>query len=191
MKKLFAVAFLGFFLLPVAASAASALAPYWGPFVSCVGSAPTGTTPGGSDKKVCDSFCDLLSTGQNFIKFGITIGLYVLAPIFLVWGGIMIMTAGGNESKVTEARKMLLSTVLGIAVTLGAFLIVNTFFFFFAKVIPTSSEGGAPTITWDKINCSVIPTPAGPQCGGATYGFCPDGQSCTGPSGSYTCATVD
>lgn len=182
MKKIFAITFLALYIVPAMASAA-ALSPYWGPLVSCVGA----STPG-SSLPVCSSFCDLLATAQNFIKFGTTIALYIIAPILFVWGGVMLMTARGSETQMSEARKMLTSTVIGIAIVLAAFVIVNTFFYAFSVVFK-NPEGTAQS-SWSAIQCEVKPMP-GSSCGGATYGYCPAGQSCLGSSPSYSCGTVD
>jgi len=149
MKKIFAVTVLALYLLPVGVFAAG-LAPYWGPLVSC-----TGGAPGGSDKKVCSSFCDLLSTAQNFINFGMTVAIYIIAPIFIVWGGIMILTAGGSPERVKSARQMLLSVVIGIAIVLGSFVIVSTFFYVMS--ITFKSPSGAAQSSWSDIKCSTAP----------------------------------
>ncbi|MDO8302129.1 MAG: hypothetical protein Q7T18_02705, partial [Sedimentisphaerales bacterium] len=134
MKKALAITAIAFYLLPAMVSAA-ALSPYWGPLVSC-----TGGTPGGSDNKVCDNFCDLVKTAQNFLKFAMTIAIYIVAPIFLVWGGILVLTSGGSEQKVTEARKMLTSVAIGIGIILGSYVIVNTFFVLMGVVFPGASS---------------------------------------------------
>lgn len=147
MKKALAITAIAFYLLPAMVSAA-ALSPYWGPLVSC-----TGGTPGGSDEKVCESFCDLVKTAQNFLKFAMTIAIYVIAPIFFVWGGIMILTAGGSEKRVTEARKMLTSVAIGIGIILGSYVIINTFFFLMGVVFPTNSAQSS----WSEIKCVAPP----------------------------------
>jgi hypothetical protein len=161
MKKILAIAFLGLYILPAMASAA-ALSPYWGPLTSCVGAVDPAHPALGADGRpleACKSFCDLLATGQNFIKFGMTIALYILAPILFIWGGVVFMTSRGSESQLSEAKKMLTSTIVGVAVVLSAFLIVNTFFYFFAKTLPKPTGPGVTPgfqeqITWDNIKCS-------------------------------------
>jgi len=55
--------------------------------------------------------------------------LYVggtLAVIFIIWGGISYMVAGGNEEKVTKARTRLKSGIIGAAIILGVGLILQT-----------------------------------------------------------------
>lgn len=41
-----------------------------------------------------------------------------VGPIMVVWGGIMIMTAGGSEEKVTKGKKIIMWTVIGVAVVI-------------------------------------------------------------------------
>lgn len=183
MKKVFAITVLALYLLPVGVFAVG-LAPYWGPLVSCTGQTGGYTTPAGKFLPQCQSFCDLLATAQNFINFGMTIALYVIAPIFFAWGGIMILTAGGSPEKVKAARGMLLNVAIGVAIVLASFVIVSTFFYLF-NVAFKNPAGGSQS-GWADIKCvSSAPTPL--QCGGTVSGSCPSGQSCMGTPGSFFC----
>lgn len=101
------------FVLPLVASAQVSL-PYFGgnpPFVSC-----SGTT--------CTT-CDLFETGQRVIYFGMTMILFVIAPILITAGGIMMVIAGGSEERFSSGKKMATGAVVGILIGLCAFLIVN------------------------------------------------------------------
>jgi hypothetical protein len=150
MKKIYfaipALSFVLAFVLAPAVVSAGAFSPYWGPIVSCSGSpAP------GSELGTCTSFCDLLATGQNVVKMGMTFALYVVAPLFLIWAGLKIMLAKGSPEGVKDARKMLLSTVVGIAVTVGAYVIVNTFFAVIGWTFPNIE--GMQQSSWSEIRC--------------------------------------
>lgn len=48
-----------------------------------------------------------------------------IAPIMIIWGGIMIMAAGGSEEKVTKGKKTLMWTVIGLAIVLAFDFIVD------------------------------------------------------------------
>ncbi|TSC59730.1 MAG: hypothetical protein LiPW15_750 [Parcubacteria group bacterium LiPW_15] len=133
-------------LLVPALASAGAFSPYWGPIVSCSGSPQPG-----SALPQCTSFCDLLVTGQNIVKMAMTIAIYIIAPLFLIWGGVRIMLARGNATEVSDARKMLLSTVIGIAITVGAFIIVNTFFSLIGWTFPTVAN--MQQSSWSEIRC--------------------------------------
>lgn len=126
---------------------------YWGPLVSCTGNYdPSNPSPTG--QPTCISFCDLIHTFLHVIYFGMSIALFVLAPIFFAWGGIMILIAGGDPGKMQSGKKILTGTLVGIGITLGAFLIVATFVRFLgvSSFIPGFDSSGAFT-------CSVQPNP--------------------------------
>lgn len=95
---------------------------YWGPLVSCVG---VGT--GGSQNKTCTSLNDLIQTFLNVVSFGMTIVLFILAPIFFVWGGVMILIAGASPERLANGKKILTGTVIGVAIVLASYLILSLF----------------------------------------------------------------
>lgn len=56
--------------------------------------------------------------------------VYLTAPIaiaVLVAGGIMYITAAGDDDGVGRAKRMIISAVIGLVVIYGAFAVVNTF----------------------------------------------------------------
>lgn len=125
-KKIWFLVF-GFLLLaPILASAASF--PYWGPLASC-----TGTN--------CRSLCDLLVTAQNVIYFLMTLAVLALAPIMIVIGGIMMLVSAGSEGGISKGRKMVTGAVIGIAIALGAFIIINTFLWAIANTAELAKSG--------------------------------------------------
>jgi len=124
---------------------------------------------------VCTSLCDLLHTMQHLIYFGITLALFVFTPIFVAYGGILMLIAGANESLWSQGKKVLTGTVIGIALSLGSFLIVNTFLIVFGQ------NRGPGTIQFGSINCQpgVNAPPAIKVC----FGPNPD-PNCPRPSSS-------
>ena len=48
-----------------------------------------------------------------------------VALIMIIWGGIMYMTAGGSEDKVTKARKAIMWAMIGLAIVVAAKFIVQ------------------------------------------------------------------
>lgn len=101
---------------------------YWGkPLVSC--SAPLELNSSGepvASGNPCTNLCDLVHTFVHLTVFAMSITLYVLAPILFSWGGILILVAGANPGLIDRARKILIGTVIGVVITLSAFLIVKT-----------------------------------------------------------------
>lgn len=51
--------------------------------------------------------------------------LGVIAVVIVIMGGFKWMTAGGNEEKVTEAKKLLGAGVIGIVIILAAWALAN------------------------------------------------------------------
>lgn len=124
MKKFFVVSRLLLvvcLLLPLAGFAHVPPLPYWATdgLLACNGS--------GGNSNPCQSLCDLVHTFVHFVYFGITLALFIAAPILFAWGGIMMMLAGGDPGKMQSAKKILTGTLIGVLITLGAYLIVATF----------------------------------------------------------------
>lgn len=137
-----------FFAPPLFASAIGL--PYFGVntpgpngLLSCSGT-------GGGGLPMCSSVCDILVTGQRILYFAITIALFVIAPLMLAWGGILWLTSSGSEERISQGRSVLRATAIGIAIILGAFIIVNTFFYLTGKFAPSVAD-----IKWSSIQCTV------------------------------------
>ncbi len=62
---------------------------------------------------------------ERFADFFIVIGP-ILAVIYIIWGGIMYMSAGADTTKVDEARTRIKNGIIGAAVVLGVGVIINT-----------------------------------------------------------------
>lgn len=50
----------------------------------------------------------------------------LLALLMLVYGGYQVMTAGGNGQQATNGKSYITSSLVGIALLLSAYLILNT-----------------------------------------------------------------
>lgn len=90
---------------------------------------PTGTVPGSFGQPPSGSNVTLLNPLQggaslesflnSILAFVIRIGTIVVI-LMLVYVGYLFVAARGNESKITEARKALLWTIVGALILLGA-----------------------------------------------------------------------
>jgi hypothetical protein len=116
---------------------------YWGPLLSCSGSGQ-----GGLSK--CTSLCDLLRTFQNVIYFGISLAFFAIAPVLLIWGGLLILIAGPNPGLLEQGKKILTGTLIGILIVLCSFLIVNTFLW---------AMGSPKEVGWPTIQCNPAELP--------------------------------
>lgn len=76
----------------------------------------------GTDCTVCHLFLGIKNI-VNFLSFKIAMPM---AAIVLMYGGIMMLTSGGSETKVSKGKDALKYAVFGLLVTFGAWLIVDT-----------------------------------------------------------------
>ena len=105
---------------------------------------------------ICN-LCDLLVIIQNTVNYTLLL-LIPIAAIFIIYGGYQIMTAGANPNGIKAGRSTMLTTVVGVAIVFGAWLIVNTVITYLAV--------GYFQAPWYKISCdsgvAAAPPPAPP-----------------------------
>ena len=66
-------------------------------------------------------FYDIIRVAARWlVVFGIIIG-----AIFIIWGGVQYVTAGGDEEGTGAAKKKIIGGLIGIAIVLLAFALVN------------------------------------------------------------------
>jgi hypothetical protein len=120
MKK--AVLFFAILAVLLPAVSFAALPKLSGPFLTCSGAPAPGST-----LKRCTSICDIMATGQNILDFGISLLLFVIAPLFFVYGGILILISGGNPGLHSKGVGVVRMNITAILIVMAAYLIVNTF----------------------------------------------------------------
>ncbi len=64
-----------------------------------------------------------------------------VAMIMLLWGGISMSTAGGNDEKFTGAKKIIVSTLFGVFTIFGAYVLIHLLIL--VVVNPSGSQGTA------------------------------------------------
>lgn len=161
---------IGFLFMPLIVSADVSLFPtgYWGPLVSCTG--------------INCNTCHIFSTAQMVIYFIMTLTLFVVGPLMITAGGIMMLVSGGSPEKFSSGRKMATGAVIGILIALGAFLIVNTLLVAVAKQIPGFNGSGfaiSCSATSPYVNPSV---PATGDYSGEQYNPAPSDTGGIGPT---------
>ncbi|MGE5392144.1 MAG: pilin [Candidatus Saccharibacteria bacterium] len=50
----------------------------------------------------------------------------ILALLMLIFGGYMVMTAGGNAQRAATGKSFLVSSITGLVLLLGAYFLLNT-----------------------------------------------------------------
>lgn len=68
----------------------------------------------------------------------------VIFVVLMVYGGYLWMTAGGNEEQITKAKKLVINSTIGLAITLASY----TISYFVIKAITEAATGatGQPII---------------------------------------------
>jgi hypothetical protein len=90
------------------------------------------------------------------IDFAITIVIFVGAPVMIAAGGVMYMVGnpltGEKDNQRSLAKNVIVSAVIGVAITLGAYLILSTFLWL-------AGNGANPQaqVSWPNITCVVPP----------------------------------
>lgn len=128
MKKIFfAVLFLSLFL-----------------FISQVQA--KGLVPCGGPDEVPCRFCHFFVMFNNVVKFVMTILVPVIAVLMLVVGGVMFLFAGAKPEILIRAKGVITSTLWGLLIIFGAWVIVNT-------ILDTSGIVDMEGWKWYQIDC--------------------------------------
>lgn len=70
--------------------------------------------------------CHAFQLVHNVIQFGFLFILLPATAIAFLIGGVLMLTAGGNETQVTRAKSILWNTIIGILIVFASWVIVNT-----------------------------------------------------------------
>lgn len=176
MKNIRIIIIVCLLTLPLLSLAASSLPsfPYWATngLVSCSGDL--------NSPNPCTSLCDLLHTFLNVVYFGITLVVFVIAPVLFAYGGILIMIGhssieeiGGKQISISKGKGIITSTVWAVVIALAAYLIVSVFL-------------GILGQSFGTLNCTPAPTPT-TSAGGGTYSTLQDIRNNTGCTAGQTC----
>lgn len=133
--------------------------------------------------------CHVGEMSQNIINFIIRTLVPLLAIILVAWGGFEIITSGGNEDRYKSGRDRITKAVVGVAIVLLAWVLVN---FFLSQLFKESISGD-----WWSFSCQVeqtgpisgvTPKPPPPPGGGG--GFTPDGTTSEACRQSFNVASA-
>lgn len=108
-----------------------------------------GIVPCGHDK-AC-TLCDLIVGIKRLFDYGIKI-IAVITIACATFAGVMYVVSSGNENAMKSAKAFLSASLIGLAVVLGAWVIVNTVI---TVLMPTKNDLGVGK-TWSNfgnINC--------------------------------------
>ncbi len=141
-------------------------------------------------REPCQSLCDVFELANRVLIFGLSVLITIFLPIMILIGGFYVLTSGGTPSRRAEGFKIIRGTMLGLALTVGAFFIVNQSLLLLFKegygkamqdALRTQiqndpslglTEKDIPEFSWNSISCTlpyngqikiapVTPTPPG------------------------------
>ena len=125
-----------------------------------------GLVPCGTDEKpeAC-TLCHLVVGFSELTKFFLKV-LVAISLAGITISGVMYVVSAGSDKAITQAKSFLTASVIGFAVVLGAWVIVNTTMWLLAtRDVNSTSQTGAGTgvlgigiESWDKFTCSPAPT---------------------------------
>lgn len=95
------------------------------PMASAEGLIPCGRTIGTAEEQQPCTLCHLVVGFQRVINFGLKIVTFV-ALAAITFAGIMYIISAGNQQMMDTAKSFLKSTLIGFAIVIGAWVIINT-----------------------------------------------------------------
>lgn len=115
-----------------------------------IGSDALGDYNGISTVHLACQFCHLFTMLSAIISFLLVELVPILAVILLVAGGIMYYLALGNPEKLSRANKMLKSTIIGLVIVYGAWMIVGALLTIIGVADWTGLQDG-----WYTVSCPI------------------------------------
>lgn len=71
------------------------------------------------------SYAGLITVVNNLLQFGITLIIVFVAPLMIAYGGFLYLTSPFNSSQLGKAKGILWHAVIGIILSLSAWLIIT------------------------------------------------------------------
>lgn len=90
------------------------------------------------------NFCDALWVAKNIVAYLLQFAT-LAAVIMIVVGALTMMFAAGSEEKFATGKRTILNAVIGLAIALASWLIINTVIQFLAP--------GKTNVPWAQISC--------------------------------------
>lgn len=109
---------------------------------------------------------DIRITIANIIRIALGM-LGLVAVVIVLWGGFMWMTAGGDENRVADAKKILINGFIGLVIILTSYAIVS----FVVKNLTDAFKESYPSHCYNQEcdgdeDCTTDPS-IRPNCGGS------------------------
>ena len=88
----------------------------------------SGDSPANPGVEMPCQLCHVFVMLSEIVRFGITYIIPPIAILLIAWGGVQIFLAGSNPGAVKSGIETIKWVAIGIALILGAWILVNTFF---------------------------------------------------------------
>ena len=75
----------------------------------------TASLPNAQTLLPCTSLCDLVDTIINIVYFGMSLALFIIAPVAVVAGGLWFTLGGANPGMLESGKKTITGAVIGVA----------------------------------------------------------------------------
>ena len=93
------------------------------------------------------TFCHLFVLAQTIIDF-ITTGIFILAVVFIIIGGLTILLAGAVPSNLELGKKIITNAIIGVVIALLAWTVINMIF----NTLVSTDKTKFPA-PWNDIEC--------------------------------------
>lgn len=135
-------------LLPSLASAqVSTPEPGWKGIVPC------GRNEGTEAEKAPCTLCHLVVGFQRLVQYGMYM-VVTLALVGIFCAGVMYMVSTGDEGMMTQAKGFLKVSLIGFAVVIASWLIVNVTMW----ALGTKGDLGIGVVKWNQFTCDTKST---------------------------------
>ena len=99
--------------------------------------AQSGLVPCGNPGQPACTTCDFMVLANKIIKFLFQMIILPLAALGVLASGIVLLTAGGSESRIAMGKTMLWNILIGFFIAISAWAIINTVL---GNIIKTGGE---------------------------------------------------
>ncbi len=96
------------------------------------------------------SFCDVVKVGTNIFNFLRNKIAFPIAVLFILYGGVLMIFAGGSKSQIENGKKILFAALIGFAIVLAVSLILNS-----VLIVLSEEKGGWKAFVNGSIGCGI------------------------------------
>ncbi len=96
---------------------------------------------GGLNQPACGTWSQFLELFYNVIEFVLKLSIPI-AVLVLIWGGFLLLTAGGSEKQIKAGQSALIAAIVGLAIVFGSYIIVSAIIEAFIGRFSNGGGGG-------------------------------------------------